>query len=140
VSIDITSSKWPCFRAIFHHQNLAVALDDGGLDLADLFVHQHFVRQFAVENLLADFRHTLRAQRIGGARPAERWLGFFVGLEQRLVGPLGRGRRIGLDAIQAVEHNPSAFGGDGDCFFYVLDRLAHVSFWLLESGSVRLRW
>jgi len=39
-----------------------------------------------------------------------------------------------LDAIDAVEDNPSAFGGDGDCFFYVLDRLAHVGFWLLDSG------
>ena len=82
--------------AIFHHQDLAVALDDGGLDLADFFVHQHFVRQLAVENLLADFGHALRAQRIGGARPAQRRLGLFVGLEQRLVRPLGVGEGFGL--------------------------------------------
>jgi len=42
--------------AVFHHQNLSVALNDSGLDLADFFVHQNFVRQFAVKNLLADFR------------------------------------------------------------------------------------
>ncbi len=121
--------------AVLHHQNSAVALDDGGFDLADLFIHQHFVRQFAVENLLADFRDTLGAERIGGAGPAERWLGFFVGLEQRLVGPFRGGRRVLLDLIQAVEDNPSAFGGDGDCFFYVLDRLAHVGCWLLALLS-----
>ncbi len=79
--------------AIFHHQNLAVALDDGGLDLSYFFVHQNFVRKFAVENLLADFRDTLRAERIGGAGPAERRLRLFVGLEQRLVGPFRGGRR-----------------------------------------------
>ncbi len=46
---------------IFDHQNLAIAFDDGGLDLADLLVHQNFVRQLAVENLLANFGDTLRA-------------------------------------------------------------------------------
>jgi len=60
--------------AVFHHQNLSVALNDSGLDLAMFFVHQNFVRQFAVKNLLADFRDTLRAQRIG--EPASRSGGF----------------------------------------------------------------
>ncbi len=115
-------------RTIFHHQDLAVAFDDGGLDLSYFFVHQNFVREFAVENLLADFRDTLRAQRIGGAWPAEGRLRLFVGLEQRLVGPFRGGRDSGLDAVQAVEDNPRAFGGGNCYFFYVLDRLAHVSF------------
>ena len=115
-------------RAILHHQDLAVALDDLRLDLADFFVHQHFMRQMAVENLLPDFRHTLRAQRIGRARPAQRRLRLLVRLEQRFVGPLRRGRRIRLDAIQALEYRPCPLGGDDDCFLYVLDRLAHDSF------------
>src|SRR5580658_10045702 len=123
-------------RAVFDHQNFAVAFDDGGFDLADFLVHQHFVRQFAVENLLANFRDTLRAQRIGGARPAEGRLRLLVGLEQRLVGPFWRGRWVGLDAIHPVEDYPSAFGGDGYCFLYVLNRLAHVSFWLLSFFMV----
>src|SRR5580692_1157261 len=114
------------FRAVLDHQNLAVAFDDGGFDLAYFLVHQNFVRQFAIENLLADFRHTLRAQRIGGAGPAEGWLRLLVGLEQRFVGPFRGGRRVLLDLIQTVEDGPNAFGGDGYCFFYVLDRLAHA--------------
>ena len=87
-------------RAILDHQDLAVALDDLSLDLADFFVQQNFVGQLAIENLLTDFRHTLRTERVRGARPAERRLRFFVGLEQRLVGPLRRGRRIRLDAVK----------------------------------------
>ena len=58
-------------RAILHHQDLAVALDDLGLDFADLFVAQDLDRQFAVDDLVADLRNALRAERIGGARPAE---------------------------------------------------------------------
>ena len=112
--------------AVFHHQDLAVALDDFGLDLADFFVHQHFVRQFAVENLLADFRHALGAERVSGARPAQRRLGLFVGLQQRLLRPFRRRRWVLLDLIQAVEHHPRAFGGDGDCFLHVLHWLVHA--------------
>ncbi len=115
-------------RAVFHHQNLAVALDDLRLDLADLLVHQHFMRQVPVENLLPDFRHALGAQRIGRPRPAQRRLRLFVRLQQRLFRPLRRGRRIRLDAVQALEYCPSPLGGDDDCFFNVLDRLAHGSF------------
>jgi len=51
--------KAPMLGAFFHHQNLAVALDDGGFDFADLFVHQHFVGKVAIENLLADFGHAI---------------------------------------------------------------------------------
>ena len=112
--------------AIFYHQNLAVALDDLRLDLADLLVHQHFMRQVAVENLLPDFRHTLRAQRVGRPRPTQRRLRLLVRLEQRLLGPLRRGRRIGLDPVETVEYHPSCFGGGDGCCFYVLDRLMHV--------------
>ena len=117
--------------AVFHHQNLAVALDDGGLDLADLLIHENFVRQMAVENLLTDFRNTLRAERIGRAGPAERWLGLLVRLEQRLFGPLRSGRRIRLDPVETLEEKPCSLrGGNGGCF-YVLDRLVHFSFRLL---------
>ena len=90
--------------AVFDHQNLAVALDDRGLDLADLFVHEHFVGQLAVENLLADFGHALGAERVGRARPAERRLRLLVGLEQRLVGPLRSRRRIRLHAVETLEN------------------------------------
>jgi hypothetical protein len=122
-------------RAFLDHQDFAVALDDGGFDLADLFVHEHFVRQMAVENLLANFRHTLRTERIGGAGPAQRRLRLLVGFEQRLIGPFGRGGWVGLDPVDAIEDCPSCLGGDDGCFFYVLDRLTHSGSWLLAFGS-----
>ena len=58
--------------AILDHQDLAVALDDLGLDLADLLVEQNFVGQLAVENLLANLGDALGTERVGGARPAQR--------------------------------------------------------------------
>src|SRR5258708_5258262 len=118
-------------RAVLDHQDLTVAFDDLGFDLADLFIHQNFMGEMAVENLLANLRDTLGAKRICRARPSQWRLRLLVGLEQRLVGPLRRWRRVGLDAIQAVEHNPGSPGGNGDCFFHVLDRLAHLSSWFL---------
>ncbi len=39
--------------AVLHHQDLAVALDDLGLDFAHLLVEQNFKGQLAVQNLLA---------------------------------------------------------------------------------------
>src|SRR5580700_6051184 len=89
------------------------------------------MRQVPVENLLPNLRHALRAQRIGRPRPAQRRLRLFVRLEQRFFRPLRRRRRIRLDAIQALEYRPCPLGGDDNCFLYVLDRLAHDSFWLL---------
>ncbi len=109
--------------AVLHHQDLAVALDDGRLDFANLLVAQDFDRQLAVEDLLADFRDALRAQRIGLARPAELGLLLLPALQQRLVGPLGRERRVRADGIELVKNEPRGIGGDGDCFFDVLDRL-----------------
>jgi hypothetical protein len=79
--------------AILDHQDLAVALDDLGFDLAHLFVHQDRERLLAVENLLADLGDAARAQGIGLARPAQRGLGLLVRLEQRLFGPLRDKRR-----------------------------------------------
>ena len=121
-------------RAVLHHQDLAVALDDLRLDLADLLVHQHFDRQLAVEDLLADLRNALRAQRVGGARPAQRRLRLLVRLQQRLVRPLRRKRRIGMNAVQFVENDPRALGGDGDGLFNVLYRAC--AFTPLKFGCV----
>ena len=93
--------------AVLHHQDLAVALDDLGLDLADLLVEQDFVGQLAVDDLLADLRNALGAERVGGAGPAERRLLFLVGLQQRLVAPLGGEAGVGRDRVQFVEYGPS---------------------------------
>jgi hypothetical protein len=114
------------FRAFFDHQDLAVALDDLSFDLANFFVEKNVVGQLTIEDLLTDFRHTLRTERVRGARPAERRLRFFVGLEQWLFGPLGGRRCIRLDAVEPLEYCPCALGGHGDCFFNVLNRFVHV--------------
>ena len=66
--------------AVLDHQDLAVALDDLGLDFADLFIQEDFVRQLAVEDLLADLGYALGAERICGARPAQRGLLFLLAL------------------------------------------------------------
>ncbi len=65
----------PVHRAILHHHDLAVLLDDRRLDLTDLFVEERLERPGAVENRLARLAHAHRAQRVGLARPTERRLG-----------------------------------------------------------------
>ena len=113
----------PVDRALLDHHDLAVFLDDVGLDLADLLVAQNLDRNLAVQNLLADLRDALRTQRIGLARPAEFRLLLFPALEKRLVRPLGDESRIPVDGIQLVVDMPGGVGRDGDYFFHVLDRL-----------------
>ena len=82
--------------AVLDHQDLAVALDDLGLDFADFFVQENFVRQFAVEDLLADLWDALGTERVCRARPAEGRLFLLPALLQGLVAPLGGKRRLGL--------------------------------------------
>src|SRR3954447_1174288 len=89
-----------------------------------------------IEDLLADFGDALRTKRIGSTRPAERGLGLLVRLKQRLLGPFRRRRRVRVDTVQAIEHNPGTLRGGNHCFFYVLDRLAHNCFRLLTSGLI----
>ncbi len=124
----------PVLGTVLDHPDLAVALDDLGLDLAHFFVHQHVDRQVAVENLLPNFRHALGTKRIGRPRPAERRLRLFPGLEQRLVGPLGNRRRIRSNAIQAFKDCPRAGGGNGHGLLNIFDRLMHSALAFLHSG------
>src|SRR5581483_877381 len=79
---------------ILDHQYFAVALDDLRFDFTRPRVYQDSVILFAVENLFADLGNTARAQGIGFARPAQRRLRFFTGLQQRFIGPPGRERWI----------------------------------------------
>ena len=110
---------------VLHHPELAVALDDLRFDLAHFLVHEDVDGQVAVENLLADFGHALRTERVGLARPAQWRLGFFPSLQQRFFGPLRGRRRIGSNAVQAFKDGPCARGGDGDGLLDVLNRLMH---------------
>ena len=59
-------------RAGLLDDDLAVALDDGGRDLADVLVDERLDRLFAGEDPRARLAHAGRAERIGRARPAER--------------------------------------------------------------------
>ena len=111
--------------AILDHQDLAVALDDGGLDFADLVVAQDFLRKLAVENLLADLGHALRAKRVRGAGPAKRRLGLFVGLQQRLFAPCGGERRRLLAHADCRVRQPCGLRCDCHHLLYILDRFWH---------------
>ncbi len=113
---------------LLHHDDLAVLLDDIGLDFAQFFVLQDLDRQLAVEDLLADVGDALGAKRIGLARPAQLGLLLLPALEQGLVGPLRSERRVRVDRIQLVKNEPGRVGGQGYCFFNVLDRLSQEGF------------
>ena len=93
--------------AVLDHEDLAVALDDLGLDLADLLVEQDLVGELAVDDLLADLRDALGAERVGGAGPAEGRLLFLVALQEGLVAPLGGEAGVGADGVELVEHDPT---------------------------------
>src|SRR5262249_19131457 len=112
--------------AVLHHQNLAVALENRRLDLADLLVEQDADILLAVENLLARLTHAARAQRVGLPRPAERRLRLLIRLQQGFVGPSRNERRVLLDPVQAVEHDPGAVGGKRETLLGVLNRLVHA--------------
>ena len=112
-------------RAILHHQDLAVALDDLRLDLADLLGEQDRVVALAVEDLLARLAHAGRAQRVGLARPAERRLHLLPRLQQRLLRPLRGERRVRLDAVQRARTPSRRPWRPRQTLFDVLDRLVH---------------
>src|SRR5580658_1016282 len=67
-------------RAFLHHPDLAVALDDLSLYLADFLMEQVHEVLAARENGLARVMDAARAQRIGGTRPAKRRLALLPGL------------------------------------------------------------
>ena len=67
------------------------------------------------------------AERVGLARPAERRLGLLIRLEQGLVRPARRERRVLLDFVGGREHLPDAIGGDRQPLLHVLHRRMHCS-------------
>ena len=112
--------------AVLHHQDLAVALDDLGFDLAGLSIVQHVEGSLAIEDLLADFRYATGAERIGVARPAQWGLGLFPRLQQGLVRPRRHEAGVLADLIKFIEHDPSCAGGDCKGFLGVFNRLVHL--------------
>ena len=113
--------------AVLDHEDLAVALDDLGLDFADFLVEEHFVRQLAVEDLLANLGDALGTEGVRGTRPAERRLLLLIALEERLVAPLGREGGIGADAVQALKNNPRSLGRVDGGLLNVFDGFGHCS-------------
>ena len=111
--------------AVLHHQDLAVALDDRRLDLADLLVEEDRHVLLAVEDLLPRLARAGRAERVGLARPAERRLGLLIRLQQRLVRPSRRERRVLLDLVGGGKHLPDTVGGDRHPLLHVLHWRMH---------------
>ena len=112
--------------AVLDHQDLAVALDDLGLDFAHFLIEQDFVRQLAVENLLADLGDALGTKGVSGARPAEGRLLLLIALQEGLFAPLGREGLVGADAVEPLKNHPRALGRVDGGFLGVLDRFGHI--------------
>ncbi len=113
--------------AVLHHQDLAVALENRRLDLADLLVQQDADVLLAVENLLPRFTRAGRAERVGLTRPAQRRLGLLIRLEQRFVRPARDERRVLFDLVGCREHLPHTIGGNRQTLLDVLHRRMHAA-------------
>jgi hypothetical protein len=118
-------------RAVLDHKDFAVTLDDLSLDLTDFVVKQNLVRELAVKYLLADVGHATRAERVCGARPAERRLGLLERLEQGLIGPVRSEGRVLVEGVKAMEQGPGGLGGEGKRFLEVLNWFMHSRFLLV---------
>ena len=93
-------------RAGLLDDDLAVALDDGGRDLADVLVDERLDGLFAREDPRARLAHAGGTERIGGSRPAERGTGSFVALHERRRRPL-RLKRLRFElSVDRLKHRP----------------------------------
>ena len=101
--------------AVFHHPDLAIALDDLRLDLANLLAHQIAPILFTSDDGFARFLHAGGTERIGLPWEPERGLGLLPGFEQRLIRPLrsyGRVRIALVEMLDRVEGDPGSFAQD----------------------------
>src|SRR3984893_9341459 len=102
-------------RTVFHHPDLAVALDDLRFDLADLLAHQIAPILFSGDDGFARFLHASGTERISLPWEPERGLGLFPRFEQRLIRPLrsyGRIRIALVEMLDRVEGDPGSFAQD----------------------------
>jgi hypothetical protein len=116
-------------RAVLHHQDLAVALDDLCLDLANLLVEEHGDVFLPVEDLLPCFPGAGGAERVRLARPSERRLGLLMRLEERFVGPARRERGVLVNPVGDRKHLPDAVGGNRQPLF-------HVLYWRMHANAL----
>src|SRR5439155_24244916 len=87
--------------------DLAVALEDLGLDLADVFVREDRQTDVAGQDLRARFTHARRTQRIRGARPPELGRRAFPTLEERPWRPRRLEGTAGEPPIHCLKSGPS---------------------------------
>src|SRR5262245_42878473 len=113
-------------RAVLHHDDLAVLLDDGRLDLADLLVEEDADVFLAVENRLPGFARAVRTERVGLTGPPKGRLGFLIRLQERLVRPAWSKRGVLSDLVGRGKDLPEAIGSDRQSLLDVLHRRMHA--------------
>ena len=125
---------------IFHHPDLAVSLDDVGLDLTHFLMKELRPIRLAARDGFTSFPHALGAERIGLPRPSQYGLGFLPGLQKRLFCPFRRECRVGIEAVEVfdrIEGQPSPIA---DCGVDILhDALVEFRFHMGSGGVVGLR-
>src|SRR6185369_8665724 len=114
-------------RAVFNHPDFAVALDNLGLDFADLFVDQNTDVFLAADDLFARFDDAVRTEGVSGAWPPQGWLALLPGFQQGFVLPFGSKRRIRLVFIYRLNCVESAPREQCQCFLSMLNRSHHLS-------------
>ena len=95
-------------------------------------MEQNLVVHLAIDDLLANLGDAFGTKRIGLARPAQRRLRLLITLQQRLIGPLRRERRVLLNLIQRIKNLPGGISADCYRFFKILDWFMHAD--LSEFG------
>src|SRR5262245_5646867 len=73
--------EMPMRSTVLHHPDFAIAFDNLGLDLANLFIDQNRDILFATKNVLARLNYAVRTQRVRDSRPTECRLRFLPGLK-----------------------------------------------------------
>ena len=97
--------------AVLDHPDLAVALDDLRLDLADLLVDERGrVNRRRAQNFIARLDDALGAEAVGRAREAERGLRLLPRLQKRLVRPLRRERLVRPELVEELYRVEKAAG------------------------------
>ena len=114
--------------AVFHHPDLAVALDDLRFDLAHLLVQKVLPILPAIDDRLAGFLDAAWTKRVGLAGETQLRLGLLPGLQERFLRPLGCERRPGIVLVKELDRVERRAGDLGH-------RRVHVFHQPLTSNS-----
>ena len=124
----------PVLRAVLHHQDLAVALDDPRRDLAGVVLDEEVGRGPVVGDQLARLARARGAQRRRLSRHAEGRTELLLRLEQRVVGPCGSEGAVRGNPIERLNEVPEPVRHPGKALLYELGRCVHGS---LPRGRCR---